>query len=219
VLVRKLLFVCAAAGLLLAAAALPAFADHRHHDRDHRSSYQSDSWYESDDGDDDEDRDDDDSGDAGDSDGGVAPGGVVPVVTGSERSIQAALTGYSWQDNTPAGSADICCPQLHSKAGGTGTYADPLTTAVAGSGGSMIFKAGTRFYLPPLKRYVIVEDSGASSDDLPHLDVWVGGQGHSKGDSDACMDEFTGNATIIQNPGPGHPVTVGELTTAGGCRI
>lgn len=139
---------------------------------------------------------------------------VAPVVTGSEKSIQAELTGYSYQDNTPPGSADICCPKLHQKAGGTGTYEDPITTAVASSS----FPPGTRFYIPPIKRYVIVEDSGAS-DGQNHLDIWVGGQGHSKGDSDACMNSFTGTHSIIQNPGPGHPVTAGELTTAGGCKI
>lgn len=216
-LIRKLLFVCTAAGLLLACAAVPAFADHGHrHDRDHRAHYQSDSWYESDDwDDDDEDRDDDSDLGSDDADGGtVDSGGSGVIVTGSERSITAELTGYSYQDNTPPGSADICCPVLHSKASGTGTYADPITTAVA----SDSFPPGTRFYIPPLKRYVIVEDSGAS-DGENHLDIWVGGQGFSRSDSDACMNSYTGTHTIIQNPGPGHPVTAGELTGSGGCKI
>lgn len=141
-------------------------------------------------------------------------GGAGVIVTGSERSITAELTGYSYQDNTPPGSAEICCAILHQKAGGTGTYADPITTAVASSS----FPPGTRFYIPSIKRYVIVEDSGAS-DGQNHLDIWVGGQGFSRSDSDACMNSYTGTHQIIQNPGPNHPVTVGELTGRGGCKI
>lgn len=190
--------------------------DHRHDD--HARAHNA--WSEArwDDSDDDE-YDDEEDSDSGDEDSPVVDGGdpIVgpsPVITGSEKSITAELTGYSYQDNTPPGSADICCPQLHQKAGGQGTFEDPITTAVASSS----FPPGTRFYIPPIKRYVIVEDSGAS-DGQNHLDIWVGGQGHSKGDSDACMNSFTGNHSIIQNPGPGHPVTPGELTTAGGCKI
>lgn len=198
------------------------FDDRDSHPRRHHDSQTSWShWVSSHDDEDSDDSEDSDSEDQDSPDSDepvVAPGGAV-VVTGTEKSIQAALTGYSYQDNTPPGSATICCTVLHAKAGGTGTFEDPLTTAVAGSGSSMIFKAGTRFYIPTIKRYVIVEDSGASSDGLPHLDVWVGGQGHSKSDSDACMNSFTGNATIIQNPAAGHPVTAGELTTSGGCKI
>lgn len=227
---RWLLVPLVAAAML--AATTPALAGDWGHnrDRDHRGHSNHDRWDDSEDDEDsdssDEDSGDDNSGDdgvadgAGDSGSGVDPGGVVPVVTGTESSVSAELTGYSWQDNTPPGSATICCEVLHSKAGGTGTYADPITTAVPGSGGSgMEFPAGTRFYLPTLKRYVIVEDSGATKMGLPHLDVWVGGQGHSKSDSDACMNSFTGKATIIKNPSAGHPVTVGELTTSNGCKI
>lgn len=212
------------------AVATPALAGDRSHHRDREDRWNDhsrshDRWDSDDEDDsdwDDEDSDDEDSdSDDSDDDSGDSPVVVdpTPVVTGSEKSLQAALTGYSWQDNTPPGSADICCAVLHQKAGGTGTYVDPITTAVAGSGSSMIFPKGTRFYIPPLKRYVIVEDSGASSDSLPHLDIWVGGRGHSKSDSDACMNSYTGNHTIIQNPAPGHPVTVGELTTSNGCKI
>jgi len=195
--------------------------DHRHDDHARAHNAWSEArWDDSDESDyDDEDSSDDEDSDSEDEDSADSSDSPVvvdpaPVVTGSEKSIQAELTGYSYQDNTPPGSADICCPQLHQKAGGQGTYEDPITTAVASSS----FPPGTRFYVPPIKRYVIVEDSGAS-DGQNHLDIWVGGQGHSKGDSDACMNSFTGSHQIIQNPGPDHPVTAGELTTAGGCKI
>jgi len=130
------------------------------------------------------------------------------------------LTGYSWQDNTPPGSADICCSVIHRKAGGVGTYVDPITTAVPGrSGQNMQTPAGTRLYIPKLRRYFIVEDSGASAKNLRRFDLWVGGQGYSKSSSDRCMNSFTGRAQVIMNPRSGFPVTVGPLTGPNGCRI
>src|SRR5512135_1310636 len=45
-----------------------------------------------------------------------------------QRIITSAYTtGYTWFDNTPPGSGEISHPVLHAKAGGTGTYADPIT--------------------------------------------------------------------------------------------
>jgi hypothetical protein len=142
------------------------------------------------------------------------------ILRGTPTTITAELTGYSFQDNTPPNSADICCSVLHKKAGGTGTYADPITTAVPGhSGKSMQTPTGTRLYVVELKRYFIVEDSGASPKSLRRFDLWVGGQGFSKRSSDECMDSFTGRATVVLNPLPGKPVTVGPLTGSNGCRI
>jgi hypothetical protein len=88
----------------------------------------------------------------------------VPVVTATgEVFIQAYTTGYDYWDNTPAGSAIISDPILHKRAGGTGTYADPITLAVGHSiiGGKDIldYPAGTKFYIPNLRRYFIVEDT------------------------------------------------------------
>jgi len=43
----------------------------------------------------------------------------------------------------------------------------------------MAWQGGTRFYLPTVQRYAIVEDSGASpapSGQDRHLDMWVGGR-------------------------------------------
>lgn len=136
------------------------------------------------------------------------------------RTITADLTGYSFFDNTPPGSADICCKVIHSKAGGVGTYADPITTAVPGRGGrGMQTPAGTRLYIPKLRRYFIVEDSGATPKRLTRFDLWVGGQGFPRSSSDRCMDQVTGTAQVILNPGAGYPVTVGPLTGSRGCRI
>lgn len=149
---------------------------------------------------------------------------AVPA-RGSEKRLKIWLTGYSFQDNTPPGSSTVSMPIVHSKAGGTGTYADPITVAVPGHGsnGSEAWKGGTRFYLPTVQRYVIVEDSGASEAPAGqdgHLDMWVDGEGGSKSASDSCMDKITGTGVpAIMNPAPGKPVMVGPITANGRCNI
>lgn len=191
-------------------------------------------FYDSRDGDDSDSSDgssDDSDSDSGD-DATTGTGGAVvapetgtqtvaggAVKTGAQRTITASLSGYSFQDNTPAGSAIISMPVLHSKAGGTGTYADPITTAVPGSSSSPETPKGTRIYVARLKRFFIVEDSGATKESVTHFDLYVGGEGFSKSDSDACMNSYTDKLPVIINPPAGLPVTVGPLTTRGGCKI
>jgi LysM repeat protein len=153
----------------------------------------------------------------------LKPGGAVDVTpTGATKQFKIWLTGYSYQDNTPAGSATVSHPILHKVAGGTGTYADPITVAVPGQG-SGIWKAGSRFYLPSVKRYVIVEDTGASpapSGDAGHLDMWVDGQGGSKSESDKCMNQITTqSAAAIYSPPSSLPVIPGPITQNGKCNI
>jgi hypothetical protein len=147
----------------------------------------------------------------------------VPAMPWVGRVLRIWLTGYSFQDNTPPGSAIVSHPILHSKAGGTGTYGDPITVASPGSEHDMAFTPGTRFYLPGVRRYVIVEDSGASpapSGDDGHLDMWVDGQGGSKSASDACMNKITSKAAVaIENPPPNLPVLPGPITANGTCNI
>ena len=45
----------------------------------------------------------------------------------AEKAFSAYLTGYSYWDNTPPGSAAISKPVIHRRAGGTGKYNDPIT--------------------------------------------------------------------------------------------
>jgi hypothetical protein len=136
------------------------------------------------------------------------------------KTLSIRMTGYSYQDNTPANSNEICCGVVHNRAGGTGTYDDPITVAVPGkSGRGMEFAPGTMFYSGDLRRYLIVEDSGATNTELPHLDVYVDGKGLPKSASDKCMSQITGTRTVVINPGPGYPVTRGALTGPYGCRI
>jgi hypothetical protein len=138
------------------------------------------------------------------------------------RQLRIFLTGYSFHDNTPPMSAIVSHPILHRAAGGTGTYRDPITVAVPGSGSTMKWKPGTRFYLPSVKRYVIVEDSGASPAPRgveTHLDMWIGGQGGTRSATDACMSRLTGNVPAVLNPRAGLPVMAGPVFSSHTCRI
>jgi hypothetical protein len=155
----------------------------------------------------------------------AASGALAKIPTGPTKKLKIWLTGYSYQDNTPPGSAIVSAPLLHQKAGGTGTYTDPITVAAPGhnDGSGMGFAPGTRFYLPSVQRYVIVEDSGASpapSGTDGHLDMWVDGEGGSKSASDDCMNRITSTtAEAIQNPPPGEPVMTGPITKDGQCNL
>ena len=59
---------------------------------------------------------------------------ITPIQSApaGETRLVAYTTGYDYPDNTPAGNA-ISNPIIHSGAGGTGTYADPITAAVGHS--------------------------------------------------------------------------------------
>jgi 3D (Asp-Asp-Asp) domain-containing protein len=139
---------------------------------------------------------------------------IAAAGKGPAKRMTVELTGYSWFDNSPAGSSEVSNPVLHKEAGGRGTYADPITVAVADGS----FKPGTRFYIPSVRRYVIVEDSGAS-DGNNHLDMWIGGKGGSKSGAKKCMDRITGSTAAERNPPAGRPVMAGPIYSGTGCHL
>jgi hypothetical protein len=158
--------------------------------------------------------------------------------TGSaaRRTFTAFVTGYTWFDNTPPGSAEISHPVLHRKAGGIGTYADPITVAVGhdlSSGRDVLdYPAGTRFYMPYLKRYFIVEDTCGDGPRPQHgachkhpsgveawLDIWVGGKGGTASSADSCARRITGNHRVQINPPNDRPVTAGPVSADGKCAM
>lgn len=148
----------------------------------------------------------------------AAPAPTLPV----PRYVRVYLTGYSFLDNTPPRSAVVSHPVLHHLAGGQGTYDDPITVAVPGQGPSMRWRPGTLFYLPTIRRYVIVEDSGASP--APpgvdtHLDVWIGGETASRAATEACMSRLTGVVSAIVHPPPGLAVLPGPIFAGSTCRL
>jgi hypothetical protein len=154
-----------------------------------------------------------------------------PALSKGEVQMKAYITGYSYWDNTPPGSMDISNGIVHNKAGGTGTYSDPITIAVghtiSGGRDTLDYPAGTKFYFPFVQKYVIVEDTCGDGNTpqngpchtgyqgYPWLDLYVGGDTASKSASNDCMDDLTEIHTIIKNPGPTYPVVTGALSESG----
>src|ERR1700753_2793166 len=99
----------------------------------------------------------------------------------SAATEQAFITMYGWYDNTPP-SDSISYPKLHKTAGGTGTYADPITYA----SDKAETPAGTKIYVPRLQKYFIMEDDCEECDadwkgngpdggpNMEHFDVLAG---------------------------------------------
>jgi hypothetical protein len=166
--------------------------------------------------------------------GNVQVASAGPVAPPVSRTFRGYLTGYTFWDNTPPGSSAIARPVIRSRAGGTGTYADPITIAVGhrieGSRQTLDFPEGTRFYIPRLRKYAIVEDvcgdgprpqegpchSGHRG--LPWLDIWIGGRSQSPETADVCARRITAVQDFIIHPEPGLPVDPGEIA-ANGCRV
>lgn len=160
--------------------------------------------------------------------GAAGTAGADTVVSSkNEQRFTAYVTGYSYWDNTPPGSTAISKPVVHRRAGGKGTYQDPITIAVGHSleGGrqTLEFPAGTRFYIEALRKYAIVEDvcgdgpqpqltgCARGKDGRPWLDLYIGGAKGNARSATACANSITRFHTIVMNPGPGYPVAPGEV--------
>jgi hypothetical protein len=131
----------------------------------------------------------------------------------AESSMSVRVTLYGYADNDPPGTA-IAHPVLHRRAGGDGTFSNPLTFA----SNPMQFRPGTKIYVPYLKRYFIMEDDCAqaiasANTRAPLIDLWAGGSAGS--DYNALMaaeSHYTrGSAEIIVNPSPNYPVIAGNI--------
>ena len=144
----------------------------------------------------------------------VLDGGRAPDVgNGGGQRSSVFVTGYTYWDNSPPGSAQIARPIIHDRAGGTGTWRDPITVAV---GFGPRFPFGTKFYLPELKKYFIVEDlCGACSDGRSGgeytLDIWLDGSDTSSGRATSCAASITGVQPAIKDPDKNLPVDSGSV--------
>jgi hypothetical protein len=144
-----------------------------------------------------------------------------------ESRFTAYLTAYTYWDNTPPGSSDISNPIVHQKAGGTGTYTDPITVAVghilASSTDTLDYPAGTKFYIPNLRKYFIVEDTCGDGptpqngpchtgfEGHPWLDLWLGGKAGTKATTDACANAVTDLHLVILKPRANYAVEQGAI--------
>lgn len=162
------------------------------------------------------------------------PPTTVPPPAG-EVGFDAYLTSYTYWDNTPPGSADIALPVLHSKAGGTGTYADPITIAVGHSITNGVdtpdYPKGTIFYIPNVRKYFIVEDlcgDGSKPQNGPchtgfpagasaWLDMWIDGQSTTSSKATSCANALTKVLRVEINPAPYWIVVPGPVINNGVC--
>jgi hypothetical protein len=152
---------------------------------------------------------------------------TAPVLSATETKLVAYTTAYTYYDNTPAGSPEISDPILHSVAGGTGTFANPVTIAVGHSiinGKDILdYPAGTKFYIPNLRKYFIVEDTcgdGSTPQNGPchsgyqghvWLDMWIDGKGSSSSAANNCAEAVTDLHTVIKNPASNYAVVSGAV--------
>ena len=162
-----------------------------------------------------------------------SPGSPAPPGSHAQY-LTAYVSGYDIYDNTPPGSPLISNPVLHQVAGGTGTYQDPITVAVGHSitnGQDILdWPQATRFYIPNLRRYFVVEDTcgdGPTPQDEPchnlstadpgaqtWLDVWVDGSQVSDSAASSCERIITHNQLALESPPPGYAVVSGPIAGA-----
>lgn len=136
--------------------------------------------------------------------------------SGSGTTHPMYVTLYGWADNSPPGP-DIAYPVLHARAGGTGTYTDPVTFATD----QKELAPGTIVYYPYLKKYFVMEDDCGDCDKdwegkgpnggpgYRHIDLWAGGDANSTNPRNpegaalrACENALTqaGQVPVIVNP-------------------
>jgi len=175
-------------------------------------------------GDDDDASDDSGSGDdAGGSDDGGDDAGDDAATAGDDAgsgTTQALeMTFYGWDDNSPPGNAiaypkNAGYPTVHDGAGGTGTYADPITFASDPNE----FPVGTIVYAAVIDKYLVMEDAcGQCETDwtsgIWHIDVWMNSNGTENADDlFHCEDQWTQSTTsVVIGPPDGLTVTTAPL--------
>jgi len=144
-----------------------------------------------------------------------APAPAAAPTTPTPQTIrqQVEVTFYAAADNDPAGSAEIAYPNSrHTSAGGTGTYADPLSLATD----PREIRPGVIVYYPTVQKYFVMEDDcedcitewGASR--RPHVDLWLGAAGNGLL---ACEEKLTpaGRVPLEINPPADRPVDPAPL--------
>lgn len=138
-------------------------------------------------------------------------------------SVDAYVTYYGWYDNTPPG----CTTAYAGCAGGTGTYANPITFA----SDTKEFPVGTMIYYPTVEKYFKMRDDCSECDAdwqgkgpdggplLRHVDLWLGGKGGKELDVIRCENALTQGmpngaplqTPLVVNPPPGLPTSTQPL--------
>jgi 3D (Asp-Asp-Asp) domain-containing protein len=139
----------------------------------------------------------------------------VPTTVVKNDNLQMFyITFYGWSDNDPPGDG-IAYPKskfsnsIHEKAGGMGSYENPITFA---SDPAKI-SVGTRIYIPYLKKYAVMEDLCLSCVDnwrtngQGHIDVWMESDGSFPNQLFSCERKWTRQRMAVEiGPPPGKLV-------------
>jgi 3D (Asp-Asp-Asp) domain-containing protein len=136
-----------------------------------------------------------------------------PPVPIAAPNSSGPITFYAAKDNDPPGSRSIAFPgTLHDEAGGSGTFADPLTFAAVEG----LFEPGTKVYVPDVQRYFILEDTCATCSGS-QIDLWTGPADDNGVIS--CEEALTRDSSrpYEVNPPAGLPVVAGDLYHSGKC--
>ena len=163
-------------------------------------------------------------------DAGAPEEAATPAASDAAADAQAEagtvmsvyVTFYGWADNSPPGGAIAYpksdgYPTVHETAGGTGTYADPITFA----SDKAEFPVGTILYVPFIEKYVIMEDdcvecdSDWTSSHKWHIDLWMNSDASETASSLAsCEDRWTRDSTAVESDPPSdRTVTTTPLFT------
>jgi hypothetical protein len=166
-------------------------------------------------------------GAGGQTDARPSDGSTSDATSGRTQAVY--MTFYGWPDNSPPGGAIAYpknggFPTVHNTAGGTGTYADPITFATD----QAELPVGTVLFAPVIEKYLVMEDDCAecdtdwSSSQKWHIDVWMNSNGTDDWDAVlGCEDQWTRSTTVVEiNPPPGRSATAPPLfdTTTNVCR-
>jgi hypothetical protein len=81
---------------------------------------------------------------------------------------------------------------------------------------------GTKFYLPNLRKYLVVEDECGGCTNIPAgatawLDVWVDGRAVGNSAADSCMGKLTRVSVVVKNPPASLKVESTSPVSSNGC--
>ncbi|EMD64870.1 hypothetical protein GGP41_002870 [Bipolaris sorokiniana] len=152
----------------------------------------------------------------------VALSSLSLTVMGCSTVTKVTHTFYGYPDNDPAGPATAYDCGRGFKAGGTGTYTDPLTFASAPGE----FNKCEVIYDPYLRKYLRFEDYCAqcttdwkANPKINHIDVWTGSTTVNGGQNQIqCENDLTPadrSQTIVRQPSANLPVDKTNLYVKG----